>query len=98
MIQPGRVKMHKAPPPAVWAGYLSHKVFVDVFAVATNVGVLALEDVSPENIAVDFFAAVLNAGGTEYDVEWMIDNGVMTADDRPMWESAIDVYIKRSIR
>jgi hypothetical protein len=99
MIQPDKLRLFSTReiPVAVLEAWDSHKHFVKVSSLAANsIGVRFLEGVKPNTIALGFFRQMLEHGGTDKDMDWLIDHDVVEQAANSLWNVAVDEYASRA--
>jgi hypothetical protein len=95
MIQPDKLRQFnvKEIPPAVFQAWETHRHFVTMSSFAAeSIGVRFLEGVKPDTIALGFFRSMLENGGTDKDMDWLIANDVVEQAANSFWNVAVDEY------
>lgn len=90
-IRPDVLQKRGAAPKAVRQAYLSWTWFVTMSTqpVYEGIGVIRI---SHELLGRDFLKRVLINGGTDRDILWLIQEGVISDNDRAVWESVVEEY------
>jgi hypothetical protein len=52
--------------------------------------------VKPDTIALGFFRSMLENGGTDKDIDWLIANDVVEGHANSFWNVAVDEYASRA--
>lgn len=78
-------------PNAVRRAYQSWNLFkqVNTFPVMEGFGTM---HISHDTLVRDFLRRVLVNGGTDRDILWLETAGVMSVDDRSVWEGVVAEY------
>lgn len=100
MIQPDKLRQFNTReiPAPVFEAWESHRAFVTASSFAAeSIGVRFLEGVKPDTIALGFFRAMLENGGTNRDVKWLLKNSVIEFADVRLWVSAVKEYAARAL-
>ena len=95
MIQPDKLRLYnvKEIPPAVFQAWETHRAFVKASSFAAeSIGVRFLDGVKPDTIALGFFRSVLQNGGTDKDMDWLIDHDIVEQAANSLWNVAVDDY------
>jgi hypothetical protein len=95
MIQPDKLRQFNTReiPYSVNIAWEKHQAFVSASSLAAHsVGVRFLEGVKPDTIALGFFRSMLENGGTDKDLDWLIANDVVEQAANSFWNVAVDEY------
>jgi hypothetical protein len=99
MIQPDKLRQFNTReiPYSVNIAWEKHQAFVSASSLAAHsVGVRFLEGVKPDTIALGFFRSMLENGGTDKDLDWLIANDVVEQAANSFWNVAVGEYASRA--
>ena len=101
MIQPGKLKLiphHEEIPYSVVQANSNHESFMRAASFdAESVGVRVLEGVGPDKIALGFFRTMLEHGGTNKDMDWLIKWDIVEQSANSLWNLAVADYATRGM-
>ena len=94
MIRP-ELASRPGAPNAVRRAYQSWNLYkqVNTFPVMAGFGVM---HISHDALVRDFLRRVLVNGGTDRDILWLQEAGVMSVADRSVWEDVVAEYAEDS--
>jgi hypothetical protein len=97
VIHPEFLARERDTRPAIANAFSSWAIFVTSLVKPSLIGE-GMVPLTHKVLASDFLSRLLHAGGTEQDIQWLLNHGVMVESDRPVWDEVVDLYIKRSVR
>lgn len=99
MIQPGLLEGRSGMPRAVKSAFDSFQFFCTIQArpVFDDDSSIRVIPISGDTMGRRFLTDLLIKGGTDRDIQWLIDAGVMSDGDRTIWADVIVSYAEQEM-
>lgn len=99
MIRPDVLQKRSGLPRAVKDAYVSFTFFTTVASqrVFDDDSSIRVLPVSADTLGRRFLTDLLVKGGTDRDIQWLIDEGVMSDADRTIWADVIVSYAEQEM-